>query len=284
MKVTVLGLGLMGAGMAKNLIAKGFDVTVYNRDGRKAAPFAGKALVAADPADAAKDADIMIAMLADDGASRSVWLDGGALAHAKKGAVVIESSTISPHWARELAAAAGKAGLGFLDAPVTGSKVQAEEGTLRFLVGGSAAHLAAAQGAFDAMGSQTLHMGDIGAGITMKLINNFLCGVQVATTAEALVMAEKSGLNSAQVQDVLMNGAPGSPLVKAIITRITNGNYAPNFFPGLMAKDLDYAAREAADRGLTLETAAAARQRFLKAVDAGLGEQDIAAVVEPMRI
>src|SRR3954467_9479287 len=116
MRVSVLGLGIMGAGMAHNLVAKGFDVAVYNRNPDKAAPFTGKARIAATPAEAAKHADIIIAMLSDDDASRSVWLsDGGALGAAPPGAVIIESGTLSLSWVRELAAAAAKAGVGFID-------------------------------------------------------------------------------------------------------------------------------------------------------------------------
>src|SRR3954468_3376301 len=284
MRVSVLGLGIMGAGMAHNLAAKGFEVAVYNRNPDKAKPFAGKARIAVTPAEAAKDADIVIAMLSDDDASRGVWLsDGGALGAAPPGAILIECGTLSPSWVRELAAAARKAGLGFIDAPVTGSKLQANEGTLRFLAGGSESDLLKAKPVFDAMGSETLHMGGVGAGVIMKLVNNFVCGVQVAALAEGLVMAEKSGLDGEKTRAVLLNGAPGSPLVKAVAGRIAAGDYTANFFPGLMAKDLDYAAREAAKLGLTLESAAAARKRFLDAVSGGYGDKDIAAIIEPLR-
>ena len=282
--IEVLGLGVMGAGMAHNLADKGFSVAVFNRDAAKAAPFAGKARIAATPAAAADGADLIVAMLADDDASRAVWLgENGALAAAKPGAVIIECSTISLPWVRELGAQALKAGLGFVDAPVTGSKAQAATGALRFLAGGAPDHVEKAQPAFAAMGSETIFLGPVGSGITMKLINNFLCGVQVASLAEALAMVEKSGLDAQKAHNVLLNGAPGSPLVKAIAGRIAAQDYAPHFFAALMAKDLDYAAREGASLGITLASAAAARARFLDAVDAGLGASDIAAVIEPLR-
>ncbi len=284
MRVSVLGLGIMGAGMAHNLVAKGFEVAVYNRSPDKAAPFAAKARIAVTPAEAARDADIIIAMLSDDDASRGVWLsDGGALGAARPGAIIIECGTLSPSWVRELAAAAGKVGVGFIDAPVTGSKLQAQEGTLRFLAGGSPSDLLKAGPVLGAMGSETIHMGGVGSGVLMKLVNNFLCGVQVAALAEGLAMAEKSGLDGEKTRAVLLGGAPGSPLVKAVAGRIAAGDYTANFFPGLMAKDLDYAGREAAKLGLTLETAAAARKRFLEAVKAGYADKDIAAIIEPLR-
>jgi 3-hydroxyisobutyrate dehydrogenase len=282
--VAVLGLGVMGAGMAQNLIDKGFSVSVFNRDLAKTAPFQGQARIAETPAAAADGADLIIAMLSDDDASRAVWLGGnGALAAAGPGAVLIECSTISLPWVRELAEQARKAGLGFVDAPVTGSKVQAAGGTLRFLAGGASEHVEKAGAAFAAMGSKTLVLGPVGSGVVMKLINNFLCGVQVASLAEALAMVEKSGLDAEQARNILLSGAPGSPLVKAIAGRIAAGDYAPQFFAALMAKDLDYAAREGASLGITLASAAAARARFLDAVEAGLGKSDIASVIEPLR-
>ena len=282
--IAVLGLGVMGAGMAQNLIDKGFSVALFNRDPAKAAPFQGKARIAETPAAAADGADLVLAMLSDDDASRAVWLgEKGALAAARPGAVLIECSTISLPWVRELADHALKAGLGFVDAPVTGSKAQAASGALRFLAGGAPEHIEKAGEAFAAMGSETLVLGPVGSGITMKLINNFLCGVQVASLAEALAMVEKSGLDAEKARNILLSGAPGSPLVKAIAGRIAEGDYAPHFFTALMAKDLDYAAREGASLGITLASAAAARARFLDAVDAGLDKSDIASVIEPLR-
>ena len=130
MKVAVLGLGIMGAGMARQLVAKQFDVTVWNRDAAKTAPLkSAGARVATTPAMAAADADIAFAMLANDDASRAVWLGAdGALAAMRQGSVAVESSTLTVDWIRELAAAASDRGVDFLDAPVTGSKVQAETG------------------------------------------------------------------------------------------------------------------------------------------------------------
>jgi 3-hydroxyisobutyrate dehydrogenase len=281
--VAVLGLGIMGAGMAENLIAKGFAVTVYNRSPAKAAAFKDKARIATTPAGAASGADFVIAMLSDDAASRGVWLEGGALAAARPGAILIESSTISQDWVRELAGKAAAARLGFVDAPVTGSKQQASQGSLRFFAGGAPEHIEKARGVFAAMGSAVIHLGPAGSGVTMKLINNFLAGVQVASLAEGLVMAEKCGLDSAQVLGLLLEGAPASPLLKTVGGRIAARDYAPNFFAALMAKDLDYATRQAASVGITLDSAAAARARFVDAVRAGLGEMDIAAVIEPLR-
>jgi 3-hydroxyisobutyrate dehydrogenase len=283
LSVAVIGLGIMGAGMARNLAAKGFSLTVHNRNPDKAAPFQGSARIAATPADAVKDADIVIAMVSDDAASRGIWLEGGALKAMKPGAILIESSTLSVDWTRELAGLASAAGIGFIDAPVTGSKQQANDGALRFFAGGAAADIEKAKPAFLAMGTEVIHLGPAGSGAVLKLINNFMAGVQVVTLAEGLALAGKLGLDVDQARNVLINGAPGSPLVKGVAARIAANDFSPNFFTVLMAKDLDYVGRAAASVGLTLDTAAAARARFLEAASAGYAEKDIAAVIEPLR-
>jgi 3-hydroxyisobutyrate dehydrogenase len=284
MKVAVLGLGIMGAGMARQLLAHGFDLAVWNRDAAKAASFAGHARIATSPADAARDADVVHAMLADDDASRSVWLaESGALEAMRPGAIAIESGTLTVEWMRELAAAATARAVGFLDAPVTGSKAQAESGALSFLVGGPAELLERVRPLLAAMGPIIVHLGPHGSGSMMKLINNFMCGVQVASLAEAIGMAARSGLDVNQAAGVLAAGSPGSPLVKAIGKRMTDGDFEPNFFVRLMAKDLAYARAAFALAGIDLPSADAARERFLEGMRAGLGDKDIASIVGLLR-
>ena len=285
MKIGVLGLGIMGAGMAHQLVAKKFDVTVWNRDAAKTAALTSAgARVAGTPAMAATGADIVLAMLANDDASRAVWLgEHGALAAMREGAVAIESSTLTVEWVRELAAAAKDRGIAFLDAPVTGSKAQAQSGALSFLVGGSAEMLERVRPALAAMGSSVSHLGPTGSGAMMKLINNFLCGVQVASLAEAIAMAERAGLDARQAAAVLSAGSPGSPLVKIVAQRMLDRAYEPNFLIPLMAKDLDYARHAFARAGIELASADAARGRFVDADRAGMGQKDIAAIVELLR-
>jgi len=282
-KVTLLGLGIMGSGMARQLLAHGYVPTVWNRDLRKSAALGeAGAQVAASPAEAVREADVAIAMLASDVASRSVWIDSGALAAMKPNSIVIESSTLTIDWLRELAAAATAHALKILDAPVTGSKSQAQSGSLRFLVGGDAEVLAAARSVIEAMGS-VIHVGPQGSGTLLKLINNFVCGVQVASFAEALAMIERSGLEVNQAVEVLTAGAPGSPLVKTVAQRMLERAYEPNFFVPLMAKDLAYAAEAFSAAGIASALAEAARDRYLAAARAGFGQKDIAAIVEPLR-
>ena len=248
----------MGAGMASRVLTAGFPLAVYNRNPDKTAPFArAGAYVARTPRDTAARADIIITMLADDKASRAVWLDkdSGALAGAAPGTWLVESSTASVQWIHELAAAAKKHECELLDAPVTGSKPQAASGELLFLVGGSAEALAAVRPVLAVMSRDILHLGPIGSGATLKLINNFLCGVQAASVAEALALVNASGLDREKSVAMLAAGAPGSPLLKVITTRAAANDFTPNFVLRLMAKDLTYAREEGARHGIAMNTA-----------------------------
>lgn len=283
--IAVLGLGTMGAGMAKNLLAAGFPVSVYNRTRAKAEPLASAgARIADSPADAVRDADVIVTMLADENASRATWTgERGALAAAKPGAVLVESSTVTPRWIGELSSLAAARGLALLDAPVTGSRVQADAGQLIFLVGGDAAALEQASPALAAMSKDIVLLGPSGSGARMKLINNFLAGVQVASLAEGLAWIERGGLDREQALKVLKNGAPGSPLLGAISARMVEATYEVNFLLSLMDKDLRYAAADAATVGIELRTAACAETRFAEAAQAGYGDKDMSAVIEPLR-
>lgn len=282
--VAFLGLGVMGGGMAGRLLSAGFPVSVWNRSADRAEPLRVKgARVATSPRDAAAGSDVIISMVADDEAARSVWLGAnGALAGAKPGAIVIDSSTVSPLWITDLGAAGLARGCAVLDAPVTGSRTQAASGELLFLVGGEAATLDRARPVLAAMSRDILHLGPLGSGARLKLVNNFICGVQAAALAEGLALIEKSGLNREAALTVLQNGAPGSPLVKAVGTRMASRDYTVFFKLALMRKDLDYAVAEAARHGLDLTTAANARALFDRAIDQW-GESDFSAVVETFR-
>ncbi len=277
----------MGAHMAHCLLKAGFPVTVYNRNPAKAVPLAeAGARVATSPRDAAVDADIIISMVSDDQASRVVWMgDDGVFRSVKQGALLIESSTLTVDWVNELAAEARRYECELIDAPVTGSRVQAAAGELLFLVGSSETALARARPVLAAMSRAIVHIGPTGSGALMKLINNFICGVQAVALAEAMAFIEHSDLDRATALDVLLNGAPGSPLVKTLTARMTQKDYTPPYFYlRLMTKDLIYARQEAAHLGVDLDTASCAIDAFQRAIAEGHGEQDMAAVVEPLRV
>jgi 3-hydroxyisobutyrate dehydrogenase len=285
MSVALLGLGTMGSGMATNLVKAGFPLAVYNRTAAKAEGLAALgARVATTPADAAKGAQVILSILADDAASRETWTGAdGALAAAQKDAVLIESSTVSPAWVAELGGLATARGLDLLDAPVTGSRIQAEGCQLIFLVGGSETALTRATPVLQAMSKEIVHLGPSGSGAKMKLLNNFLCGVQIASLAEGIAWLEHSGLDRDKALSILKNGAPGSPLLANISARMTARDYTVNFLLKLMAKDLDYAYAAAAESGVDLTTAANASALFERAIAAGYSEEDMSSVVEPLR-
>ncbi len=284
-KIAFLGLGIMGSGMAARLLHANFPLTVYNRNPDKTKPLAAKgATVAASPREAAANADIILSMLADDEASRTLWLgDNGALAGARPNSLLIESSTVTPTWIRELAAAAQQKHCELLDAPVTGSKPQANNGELLFLAGGSEPSFNRAKPLFAAMGRDAQLLGPTGSGALFKLINNYLCGVQLVSLAEALTLIERSSLDADRALALLTTGTPGSPMIKTLATRMAANNFEPNFALKLMDKDLRYAIAEAARDHVTFATGATAHHTLEQAIAAGLGDKDLSAAIQFLR-
>lgn len=285
MKIAVLGLGIMGSGMALRLVKAGFDVTVWNRSAGRTEPLAAAgARIAATPRDAATGADIVLSMLADDHAAREVWLGAnGAVSALKAGAICIESSTVSLSWIKEWSQAVTVRGARPLDAPVTGSKAAAENGELVFIAGGDAQTIEAARPALAAMSKGVTHLGPIGSGATLKLINNFMCGVQLASLAEALTMIDRAGLDRAQAAEILARGSPGSPFVKLVSGRMVGGDATINFLLRLMNKDMTYAKAEGEALGVDMQTATAALTQISRAVDNGFGDHDISGLYEALK-
>lgn len=281
-RVAILGLGIMGGGMASRLLSMEFPVTVYNRTREKAEKYAASGvIVAATPREASARAEVVIAMVADDAASRGVWLGpDGALAGAAPGTLLLDSSTISVEWVKELAAAAAEKGCEFLDAPVTGTKPHAASGELFFMVGGSAAGFDRAREVLSALGREVLHLGPSGSGALIKLINNFVCGVEAASFSEAMALVSASGLDREKCISVLANSALASPLIKRMLTSMGTNDFTPNFPLKLMAKDIGYAINEGSRVGVPLQTALPALEMFKHAVEKGLGDQDFSAVVK----
>lgn len=279
-KVAILGLGIMGSGMAGRLLGAKFPLTVFNRNPTRCAPFAAQgAFAAATARVAAARSEIVISMVANDEASRDIWLgEDGALAGAIPGTLLIECSTLSSRWVRELAAKADARNCHFLDAPVTGTKPHAASGELMFLAGGSSDAVKAAEPVFSVLGRQTIHLGPVGSGALMKLVNNFLCGVQAASFAEALSLIDAGGLDRTKALPILTGGAPGSGIVKRVTDRVIANDYRPDFALRWMAKDLSYALKEAEEKEISLQTAAAALCIFEQAVAEGYGDEDFSAV------
>lgn len=272
----------MGSGMAGRLLDAGYALTVWNRNAARAEPLRARgATIAGTPRQAAEGADAVIAMVADDNASRAVWGGpDGALKGLSEDAVAVECSTLSPEWVSELAGLIADRGASFLDAPVTGSKPHAVNGELLFLVGGDGEALDRVRDVLRPMSRDIVHMGPVASGSRMKLVNNFMSAVQAVALGEALAFSHECGLDPVGAMHVLANGAPGSPLVKTVGARMMARDYGVNFFLRLMRKDVGYAADEARRHGVELQTGNAALARFDQAIASGWGESDFAAVAE----
>lgn len=281
-RVAILGLGIMGSGMAGRLLQQGFPVTVFNRNKDRARTFADRgAVVASSAAEAARGSEAIISMVSDDTASREVWMGAdGALQAAAPETLLIESSTLTVGWIKELAAAAAARHCEFLDAPVTGTKPHAESGELLFLAGGTNEAFEVAKPIFAVLGRDAIHLGPTGSGALLKLINNFLAAVQAVSFAEAIALIDAGGLDREKAVGILTEGVPGSPMVKRIAARAASGDYTPHFLLKLMAKDISYAIKEGKEHDVNLQTAAAALAVFKQAIAAGHGEKDFTAVAE----
>ena len=242
--ITVLGLGIMGSGIAHNILKAGYPLTVYNRTKEKAAPLiAAGAQWADSPALAAQHADVVISMVGDDVASRAMWLGAdGAFAPMPPHAVAVECSTLSLDWIREWHAEAQQHGLKSIEAPVTGSKLAAEAGTLTLLVGGEADVLAKARPVLATFSNNIVHFGPATSGTLYKLINNLQGAVHLLALSEGMVMAERAGLNMDAVLEAVMSGAASSPMVKGKAARVIDRDYEDvHFTIRWMYKDLTYA-------------------------------------------
>jgi 3-hydroxyisobutyrate dehydrogenase len=275
-----IGLGAMGARMAANLRSAGFSLRVYNRDRAKTKALADQGAQACDsPAAAARGAEFIVSMVADDVATRAVMLGAdGVLAGAGADAVIVDSSTNTPAMAREVAQAAAARKQHYLDAPVSGSLAQAQGKELVFMVGGARAAFDRAQPLFSAMGRMATYMGASGAGATIKLINNMLSGTMTAAIAEAATIAEAAGLDRDTALQVLAEGAAGSRLLKTRLPKMFKRDFSAQFQLELMEKDLRYFLLLAQELDRPVPVAALVRSEFQAARRAELGKLDSCAV------
>jgi 3-hydroxyisobutyrate dehydrogenase len=282
-KVALLGLGIMGRGVAANLLKAGYPLTVYNRTPERAAPFAEQgARVAATPRQAAAGADVVIAVVGDDAASRALWLgDDGILAGAQPGTALIEFSTLSPDWVRELGALAAERGCSFLDAPMSGSKDAAANAQIRLWVGGDAETFARVKPVLAAVSRDQTRLGDVGAGAVWKLINNSMMAVQAAALAESLATARAAGMDMNEVEKLILGGAGASVIVQGKLPRMLAERYDDTDFAlKWMEKDARYAVEMASALGLSLETVKGALMLYEQAHARGFGDADFAAVLK----
>jgi 3-hydroxyisobutyrate dehydrogenase-like beta-hydroxyacid dehydrogenase len=245
-KVGFIGLGRMGHGMAGRYLDAGFDVAVWNRSKAKAETVIARgARWAASPADAADGADAVVTMVADDEASRAVWLgENGAAAKIKAGSLAIECSTVSHQHALDMARELRGRGLVYIDCPVTGLPQAAATGKLTLLVGADAADLERAKPYLAPIGDVIRHFGAVGTGTVFKLINNLMGAVQIASLAEGVAMAEQAGLDMNLVAEALATGAVASPQVIRHSRRMVARDFSgASFTAALRHKDAAYAVR-----------------------------------------
>jgi 3-hydroxyisobutyrate dehydrogenase len=245
-KVGFIGLGKMGHGMAGRYLDAGFTVAVWNRSRAKAEDLIARgARWAGSPAEAARDADAVVTMVADDEASLLVWLGKeGAAASMKQGALAIECSTVSHAHALTMAQELRKRGLVYIDCPVTGLPDAAAAGKLTLLVGADPADLEKARPYLVPLSSTIRHFGAAGAGTVFKLINNLMGAVQIASLAEGVAIAEQAGLDVKQVAEALSTGAVASPQVIRHSKRMAARDFSgATFTSALRHKDAAYAVR-----------------------------------------
>ncbi len=275
-KIAFLGLGAMGARMAARLIEAGHDVTVWNRTPDRAdALVSAGATWAETPRAAAEGAAFVQTILTDDKAARDVWLgDTGALSGLSPDAVAVESSTISPAWAAELAAAVRDMGAAFLDAPVAGSRPQAEAGELLFLAGGAPDTVDRFRPIATAMGKAVIHAGPAGQGVVLKMMVNALLGLQTAAMAEVLAYGAANGMNPAKALEFLKPTPLVSPAAALQCDKIVANDHAPLFTVDLLAKDLGYFLQDISAAPVIAATCAA----YQAASKGGHGDKHMSAV------
>ena len=285
-KVAFLGLGIMGSRMAANLCREGFEVHAWNRTRARADALAAEhgCVVADTPAEAAAAAGIAITMVVDSPEVETVLFGpDGAAEGLGDGGLAIDMSTIAPSASRALGERLGSRGIAFLDAPVTGSKPKAEDGTLTIMVGGDAAGFERAQPLFEAMGKLVLHVGPQGHGSMVKLINNTIAAVNTAAIAEGVELGRRAGLDLDKLFEVVAAGSGASAMLDLKAQPIIEHDYEPLFKLGHMLKDVRHCLAEAHELGADLQVAAAAATLYAKADAAGHYDDDFAAVAESVR-
>jgi 3-hydroxyisobutyrate dehydrogenase-like beta-hydroxyacid dehydrogenase len=281
-RVAFLGLGIMGSRMARNLRAAGFDVVVWNRT-RARADELGEP-IADTPHAAAEQAAVVITMVVDAPQVEEVLFgDDGAAEGLREGGLVVDMSTIAPTAVKTIAGRLAERGIGFVDAPVTGSKPRAEDATLTIMAGGSPEDFARARPLFDAMGQLIVHCGPSGHGAMVKLLNNALAAINAAALAEAIEVAEHYGLDTDRLVQVMSAGSAKSTMLDLKAKPMIERNYEPLFKLEHMLKDVRHALAEAEALGEDFDLAADAAALYAAAADAGYGEQDFAAVAEAVR-
>ncbi len=286
MNIGFIGLGIMGSAMAANLLKAGFKVTVWNRSQDKSELLAGSgAAIAATPRAVAEQCDIIIAMMANGPAVQSVR-DGadGIIAGLKPGKGYVDMSTVDAETSIASAKLTHNQGALFLEAPVAGSKKPAEDGTLTIMAAGDNELYSKVLPALEKMGKKIMFLGETGNGARMKLANNLVMGGMMIALCEGLALATSSGLDAAQLLEVLDSGAVSNPMFRLKGPQIAANKEFPPAFPlKHMQKDLRLALKLAEEIGQPLFATATNNELFKAALADGLGDCDFAAVTQVVK-
>jgi 2-hydroxy-3-oxopropionate reductase len=276
-----IGLGAMGRPMSRNLLRAGYPLVVHNRSRAPVDELvAAGAQAGMSPGDVAGRSGVVITMLPDSPDVEAVMRGPeGVLACARPGALVIDMSTISPAVARRLAEEARGRGLEMLDAPVSGGDIGARDATLTIMVGGSAAALERARPIFQVLGKTITHIGDCGAGQVAKACNQIIVAVTIEAAGEALVLAEKAGVDPARVREALLGGYAQSRILEVHARRALQRQFRPGFKARLQLKDLGIALAAGKEYGVAMPATAAAAEMFKGLCAAGGAEDDNSALI-----
>jgi 3-hydroxyisobutyrate dehydrogenase len=282
-RIGFLGLGIMGSRMAARVRRAGFPLTVWTHTPGKAARWAAEhdAAAADNPAEVARASDLVVSMVVDGEQVASVLLgDGGVADTALPGLLCVDMSTIAPADTRRIGAALAERGVRLLDAPVTGSSPRAEAGTLTIMAGGEAEDFARARPLLETMGRVIVHVGELGQGEMLKLINNALGAANAAALAEALLLARATGLDLDAFAQVVSAGSGASAQLELKAGAMRAHDYTPLFKTAHMLKDVRLCLEEAQAAGMPFPAAAHARDLLAATVGRGHGADDYAALIE----
>ena len=279
-----IGLGIMGQGMAKNLMEAGFEVNIWNRTPARMDPFCeAGARCCSSPADVAAHSDIIITCVSNTADVEEVILrENGAIYGAKEGSLVVDMSTISPDTTRYIAGALKHKGVEMLDAPVSGGSEGAANGTLSIMVGGDEEQFQRALPALEAMGKTITHVGDIGAGQTVKLVNQILVVVTMLGVSEALLFAQAGGLDLQKTLDAVSQGAAGSWALSNRGPQMIERDWRPGFTIDLQQKDIRLVLEAADEMGVPLLGTGIIFQLYRALLDQGLGGDGNHALVKAL--
>ncbi len=285
MRVAFLGLGIMGSRMAANLVGAGHELTVWNRTTAKAEQFCAehRAELARTPAEAAATAEAVVTMVVDGPQVSEVLLgEQGAARAARDGLLCVDCSTIGPSATRTIGAALAERGIKLVDAPVTGSAPRAQDGTLTIMAGGSREDFERAAPLLEAMGRLIVHAGPLGHGQMVKLLNNAVAATNAATLAQALIVAARAGVDMDALVEVMRGGSAASTMVDLKAGPMREHDYTTLFKLDHMLKDLRLCLEEGESAGVPFPYAALTHQTLVAAAGMGHGEDDFAALLEPL--